>query len=352
MRNSILSKTKRYDFERPVNGFGKVIEEHEIHNMIIIACDEIGHPMHLREKLSLTINDFAVCAFMASRPLKGIGGIAEVVYLYSKTLAILNRGYNSHIQCLSGGGNVSGTPEEDGLMGQWARGATEAGCTAHFVTMQDLVQREGLPLANGRAVCLKRLDGEDRLGERTDGLISPADLFIVFPGGTGTRTELYTLLTNYSINPEFARKKTIFVDPVQTNPVTGKVSRYLENDMKMLVENTQINGISEKSGKQINDNCLVYQPDENLSPEQICEELISLTLAIRQAAPKFAPHTGYGPLSAKLRNKHIVPFLGNSGSKVVKLLDNFNADWGWIDDLRCLKKPAQKAGYNAVNAPR
>ena len=69
-------------------------------------------------------------------------------------------------------------------------------------------------MPKGAAICLKQLEGQNRLGERTDGLICIGDLFIIFPGGLGTFSELATIFTNADVNIHFGNKKIVIFDPL------------------------------------------------------------------------------------------------------------------------------------------
>ncbi|MDR3424120.1 MAG: hypothetical protein P4M13_03445 [Alphaproteobacteria bacterium] len=338
-----MNETLNESFHRPLNGFSNDIAIYAAKGMVIVPCDDMGHPKQLRKNLSLTAEDFVVCAFMASRRPEGMPGLPEVVYHYSRTLATLNKDFNAHMPGFSGGGKVSNTPEKDGLMAQWIRGATEVGYPAYCLITEDLARKEGLPLKPGRALVLKKFDGEHRIGARTDGLVAPTELFVNFPGGTGSELENCAIHVNYSISPEFSRRKTLYYDPLVYLPGRKKASRYFNIWRAKIVQDIMIDTIGPKAAQVMNNNCFIHQPHEDLSPEEACREFISLTLAIRQATPHYDPHAGYGPLSDEIVREYMFPFIdGNKGSKVVKLLKNLPADWSDVDNLRCLRKPTHK----------
>lgn len=319
-------------YVRPIaETFQRQIEEHKKTGMHIIPIDEIGSPEFLKEILGINKEDFCVCAFMGSRPPRGLGGISEVARLYPKMLTHLDHEYNLHMPLLSGGGNYN-TDKEAGLMGQWAHGATEEGRRARFVTMQTLVQREGLPYSTGTAACLKQLPDEDRVGERTDGLICIGDLFLVFPGGLGTMTELAELFTITSINRGFERKKIIIIDQIFTDPKTGDVSRFWNNDIAALITKNHAGLIDDFTAKSINSHFLIYRPDEKLTPEEISAEMISLTLAIGIFDDNHRAEVKQTSFDPALKEKHLLQL--SKGSSIQKIFNGHGENGNWIDDLR------------------
>lgn len=316
----------------------KLVDRYKESGMRVIPVDGIGSPEQLKAVLGIAPEDFGVCAFMGSREPVGMPGLSEVVRQYPKALSKLDARYNLHMPRISGGGNWDATsPKKAGLMGQWAKGATEAGLPAHFVTMQSLVQVEGVPYAKGTTACLKQLPDEDRIGERTDGLICVADLFIVFPGGLGTLTELSALFTNTSINHKFEKKKVVILDPIFTDPITKKRSRYWENDVAGLTTKNHAGLISDNTAKSINSHCVLYRPNAALNAKEVCRELISLTLSIRKIAPKSEPDNAFAALHPILRKKYLLPL--NAESQVERIFNNHGANGRWVDDLRCIVKP-------------
>lgn len=324
---------------RPVEpAFSDIIDEYNEVGMWVIPIDGIGNPEQLKAILGFLPEDFGVCAFMGSRVPKGMPGLSEVVRLYPKVLSELDAKYDLRMPRISGGGNWDeNKPEKTGLMGKWAYGATEVGLPAHFVTMQNLTQVEGLPYAQGKAVCLKQLPSEDRIGERTDGLICVGDLFIVFPGGLGTLTELAALFTNTSINHEFEKKKVIILDPLFHDPTTGEVHRFWKNAVADLVTRNHSNLISDTTAKNINSHCVLYQPDDTLTPEQVCHELISLTLSIKQMAFKHDEKTEFDVMHPTFRKKYLVPL--SDDSQVERIFNDHGTNGRWVDDLRHHVKP-------------
>jgi predicted Rossmann-fold nucleotide-binding protein len=312
---------------RPVTAeLQKTIDEHARHGMKIIPIDSLGEPAALKRLMGIKKEDFVVCAFMGSRMPKGAEDIAEVVRLYPKRLAQLDHEYDLHMPRLCGGGSA----DFSGLMSKFALGATEDGHPAYFVTMQNIVEIEGLPLAPGSAVCLKQLPKEDRIGERGDGLICVGDLFIVFPGGIGTTNEVSALFTNTSVSNMAGSKKIVFFNPICHDPITGEEYRFLEDDLKSLKKKNQADLISNGAAKNINDHCLVYSPAKDLAPELMCNDLMALTFAIREAAPRYDPDVGYEPLTPNAWDR--IPPL-NPGSTLEKVFDHIDADWGWINGL-------------------
>ena len=335
-------------FIRPVEpSFEALIDKYNKIGMHIVPVDGLGSPEQLKAIINITPEDFGVCAFMGSRPPKGMKGLSQVVRLYPKMLSQLDNHYELHMPRISGGGNWDKTsPKKTGLMGQWARGATEMGLPAHFITMQDLVQREGLPYAKGQTACLKQLPNEDRIGERTDGLICVADLFIVFPGGLGTLTELAALFTNTSINNEFGKKKVVIYDPIFTDPITGEQSRYWQNSIAAMTTQNHSGLIGNDTAKNINSHCVLYRPDELLTPEQITRELMSLTLSIRKIAPKSKSDAGFKAIHPAIRKKHLAPL--SKGSLLKRIFNDHGTNGQWVDDLRRLVKPTENSAQLAL----
>ncbi len=320
------------NFERPISGeFRKLIEDYGNAGMKVIPVDAIGSPKHLRSRLGLTDEDFTVCAFMGSRVPKGMEGLSTIVRGYPRLLAQLDQQHHLQMPRLSGGGNWNLLkPKENGLMAQWARGATENGHPAHFVTMQGLIELEGLPRALGASAFLKQLPGEERIGERTDGLLCVGDMFIVFPGGLGTTTEMSALFTNSSIRRTVKSKKAILFDPIFEDPKTGEVSRYWEPIIKLLVLQNHAGLIGDDTMKNINNHCVVYRPDSGLSPKQVTRELLSLTLAIRDLSREDNLHPEF-------RKTYSVPI--STGSHLARVFQDHEANGTWVNDLDSLMKP-------------
>ena len=136
-------------------------------------------------------------------------------------------------------------------MGQWAYGATRSGLPVYFVTMQNLVlQEESLPYAKGAAICLKQLEGQNRLGERTDGLICIGDLFIIFPGGLGTFSELATIFTNADVNIHFGNKKIVIFDPLVPGEKGQAAQRYWQSGVQSVLEMNRAGFITDAMAKK------------------------------------------------------------------------------------------------------
>ena len=320
------------EFKRPISEkFHALIQDYGDAGMKVIPVDAIGSPEQLRSRLELTEEDFVVGAFMGSRVPKGMKNVTPVVRGYTRLLAQLDDQHHLNMPRLSGGGNWNPLkPEANGLMAQWARGATEDGYPAHFVTMQGLIELEGLPCAPGASAFLKQLDDEKRIGERTDGLLCVGDMFLVFPGGLGTVTELCAMFTNSSISRSEKSKKAILFDPIFENPKTGEVSRYWELFIKLLVQQNDAGLIGNDTMRNINNHCVVYRPDSGLSPKQVTRELLSLTLAIRDLSREDNLHPEF-------RKTYSLPL--STGSHLARVFPDHDANGTWVNDLDSLMKP-------------
>lgn len=314
---------------RPINGIQSLINLHHATGMEILPRNARSMPADLRRELRLEPEHFAVCGFMGHRALQNIGPIGEAIRLYTQKMGRLEDNHNVGFALLSGGGTPNpNDPDKSGYMGQWVRGISESNILARCLTLQELVMIEGLGKKPGRTVCLQNVSGEARYGERTDGLLCASDAFLTLPGGTGTSLEVFDYIVSF-LTQEFARRKMIFVDPVLVDPATGKHTRYMKYDAAMLRQRILCNGMSEQSAKTFNNNTVRYQPAFGLSADEISDELVMLTVAMRQAAPRYAPQAGYAPLPPSLVAQYVRPF-GETGSKLVPYFKEYPATWDWL----------------------
>ncbi|MGE4351122.1 MAG: hypothetical protein AB7E52_02920 [Bdellovibrionales bacterium] len=320
-------------FGRPINnGFKRRLDEHTAVGMEIITRNMRSVPTKLRQELKLEPEHFAVCGFMGHRNLKNMGPIGEAIYLYTKKMGQMEDKYGAGFALLSGGGMPDpSNPEKSGYMGQWVRGVSESDQLGRFLTLQELIILEGIKKGYGRAICLQNLYGEARYGERTDGLLCAGDGFITWPGGLGTLLEVYDYFVSF-LSPGFDRRKMIFVDPLITDPVTGETSRLMKYDGPMLHQRILTEGIGELAVQRLNNNCVRYQPRLGMSAEEISDELVTLTVAMRQAAVRFSPEAGYLPLPPSLIQEHLHP-IGKNGSKLKPLFKKYPVRWDWLDGV-------------------
>lgn len=330
---------------RPLNGFAKVIDELRDAGMIVLPRNMISTPDKLRQELDITADHYTICGFMGHRYPVGMEGLAETVYLFAKKMGQIENDFNAGFAFLSGGGMPDQTsPQNSGLMGQWARGLADSDAKSRFLTKQELVEIEGLPRRDGKAIMLQNLYGEARYGARTDGLLNAADQFVRFPGGVGSSLEDFDYIVSASISPGFSRRKYIFVAPLFTNPKTGETKRFMAHLGPMLLEGYDAGLISKETMRTLNENCIVYRPAPHLSADTMSQELVSLSLSIRQAAVRFAPNAGYEMLPPALTEKHIHPFLDKKGgSSLAPLLERIPCQWDWFTTLRDLHGQSKKA---------
>ncbi|MDD3182090.1 MAG: hypothetical protein PHD48_04715 [Alphaproteobacteria bacterium] len=317
---------------RPLNGFRTVIKEHREAGMEILTRNARSMPTDLRRDLHLGPEHFALCGFMGHRALTNQGDLGKAIYLYTKKMGQLEDTHNVGFALLSGGGMPDPiNPEQSGYMGQWVRGISESNHLGRFLSLQELVMLEGIRKGYGRAVILQNLYGEARYGERTDGLLCAADGYLTFPGGNGTLLEVGDYNVSASITPDFARRKMIYVDPFRTCPKTGRISRFMEHDAAFLRRRIEDNGMSEDSARKLNENCIRYQPALGLSADQISDELVSLCVALRQGAVRYAPQADYSPLPKAVLHKYLRP-IDAKGSQLAPLFEEYPVEWDWLHD--------------------
>lgn len=325
--------------QRSIPPLNEIVTQYAPFGMEIIPVGVIGTPKALRRMLHLSEDDFGICAYMASSPTK-IPGLKEVVRSVAESLSAIDKQYDLKIPLVSGGGNWnSAKPDENtSLMGEWAYGATRNDAFARFVITQGLIEKEGLPYTKGVTVCIKQLPNDSvdlRLGVRTDALMCAGNLPIVFPGGYGTLLEVINEFLNLSINPQANVKKVLVVDPIVKDPLTTSVAPFWEDDIRSFIRKNHAGTISDKTAKCINDHCLVYRPDPSITPQQFCDEIVSLAIAIRAEAPQFNPYAGYTPVRPELLKKHLRPLSG--GGTIGRIFDNHPLqDRSWGYNLRYL----------------
>jgi hypothetical protein len=100
--------------------------------------------------------------------------------------------------------------------------------------------------------------------------------------------------------------------------------------------------IKDKVAQRINDMCLVYRPDASIGPECMSREIVSITLAVRAAAPLFSSETGYQPVSPSLLSRHLQPLSENSS--ISRIFDHHPLeDRSWGDEMQYLSTHHRKA---------
>lgn len=168
--------------------------------------------------------------------------------------------------------------------------------------------------------------------------------------GNGTILEVADYNVSAAITPDFARRKMIYVDPEVFNPSTGHRSRFLDHDIPMLRRRIECDGMSEHTARKLNNNCVRYQPAPHLSPDQISDELVSLTIILRHNALHYAPHAGYTPLPNAVLREYICPVEGN-GSHLAPLFEEYPVEWDWLHDApkgRTIRVKGRTANHEFV----
>lgn len=319
-----------------------------IHNagccgMNVIPAKHLGSTDNVKNMFGFTDEHFPVCAFMAGRAPVATGQTPDLVEMFPKTFSEHDARFGLKMPLVSGGGNWGENTKSTGLMGRWAMGATEVGQPAYFLSMQSLVDYEGLPHKEGIAVCLTHDPKDYRIGYRTDGLNTIGRVFVAFIGGYGTLTELSCVLTTISIS-QFYASKVIIVSPLLENPRTGKTTRFHAKLAPLIEEYVDFNTAGPEATKRILEQCIYYQPAKDAPARVMTRDLTSLVMMAREEALHSALYPHLQPLSPHARSTLINPL--SSGSQLAPFL---SADYGqsdWLNKLsRQLSCPTVRSPY-------
>jgi predicted Rossmann-fold nucleotide-binding protein len=278
------------------------VNEYARHGMEIIPVSSIADEQDLRSKLGLAASDFLVCGFMGAA--EGISSeIQEITETFPQQVVEIAGKIGVSISLLSGGGSPA---KNNGLMALWSKSAMASGKPSYYVISENMLPIEFLPQTSGKAICTPLL------GMRTDGLVMLGDVFLVLPGGIGTMGELAVYFTNLTAYADFSRKKSIIIDPLITDPATGKTRRYWSALINILSDMLVCGMIRPNKMQVYNEQTLIYQPAHGLSAKSIADELCTITMSIRADAYNFNTQAGYKPVDQAALKQCITPLAKES----------------------------------------
>lgn len=276
------------------------------HGMTVIPVHHFGNTPKLRHLLGMRRGDYGVVGFMASSKTN-IAAFREITQSFPLLVADVAEEFHLNMPLINGGGTWKGeAPDhETGLMGHWAWAATRHGRQARMIIMESLLEKEGLPVSRGITVCLLR--HTNCIGDRGDELIKVGALFPVLPGGIGTTNEETALLTEGIIGVDDFKRFALFYDPLVTDPYTGGTKRLLGHTLDDRSFRNNLGTISDYAARKVNSHAVVYQPGAGLSIAQQREEMLSITLAFRAAAPFFDRSARYTAVPQACLDKYVKP---------------------------------------------
>ncbi|MGE4351793.1 MAG: LOG family protein [Bdellovibrionales bacterium] len=310
----------------------RTIRELAGHGLEVCLIDNLGTSIQMRDYLGFSPEHWSLCSFSGGSPPRDLPGINELVFSVSNKLASLNVARPSlRMPLINGGGNTWMPPLVTGMMGQWTGGLVQAGFPVYGVITDKLILKEGLPPAPGIVFCLLTNAANNRLGQRTDGLILLADGFIIFPGGLGTKSEFIQRMTGTSVAGKPNGKPVLVVNPVIRDDVTGKDSRYFNLFLRSCASDNRYGEISNAAIENLNNQLVLYNPRKGATVEEMTEDVLSLILTIRDLEANSTLQKGLAPLSQEVLTVYTQPL--NEGNTISRPFPNRKSSGPWFEAL-------------------